>query len=51
MIDETGLEVLREQPRIDVNTPSMAMCDDFRAAVEEGTHSVRMSRAIFGYLA
>jgi hypothetical protein len=30
---------------------SMAMSDDFRVAVEKGTHSVRISRAIFGHLA
>jgi uncharacterized pyridoxal phosphate-containing UPF0001 family protein len=29
----------------------MAMSGDFRIAVEKGTHSVRMSRAIFGHLA
>jgi uncharacterized pyridoxal phosphate-containing UPF0001 family protein len=51
MIDETGLEVPGEQPTVDLDTLLTGMCDDFRAAVEEGTYSVLMSRAIFGYLA
>jgi hypothetical protein len=51
MIDETGLEMQREQPTDDLDTLSMGTCGDFRVAVEKGTHSVRMSRAIFGHLA
>ena len=51
VLDETGREVQREQPTVDLDTLLTGMCDDFRAAVEEGTYSVRMSRAIFGYLA
>jgi uncharacterized pyridoxal phosphate-containing UPF0001 family protein len=51
MIDETGPEVQREQPSVDLDTLSMGTCDDFRVAVEKGAHSVRISRAIFGHLA
>ena len=51
MIDETGLEVQREQPTDDLDTLSMGTSGDFRVAVEKGTHSVRISRAIFGHLA
>jgi hypothetical protein len=51
LVDETGLGVQREQPTVNLDTLSMGTCDDFRAAVEEGSHSVRISRAIFGHLA
>lgn len=40
----------REQPSIDLGVLSMGMSDDFRVAVEEGATSVRIGRAIFGYL-
>ena len=51
VLDSTGREVQREQPTVDLDTLSMGMCDHFRVAVERGTHSVRIGRAIFGHLA
>jgi uncharacterized pyridoxal phosphate-containing UPF0001 family protein len=50
MLDETGPEVQREQPMVDLDTLSMGMSDDFRVAAEEGAPSLRISRVIFGHL-
>jgi uncharacterized pyridoxal phosphate-containing UPF0001 family protein len=41
----------REQPTVELDTLPMGMSDDFRVAIEEGTTSVRIGRAIFGNLA
>ena len=51
MIDETGLEMQREQPTVDLDTLSMGTSGDFRVARRKGHSPVRMSRAIFGHLA
>jgi pyridoxal phosphate enzyme (YggS family) len=40
-------ELQREQPEVDLQTLSMGMSDDYRVAIEEGTTSVRIGRAIF----
>jgi uncharacterized pyridoxal phosphate-containing UPF0001 family protein len=51
LVDYTGPELQRDQPTVDLDALSMGMSDDFPVAVEKGTHSVCISRAIFGHLA
>ena len=51
VLDEAGLEVQWERPRVDLDTLPMGMSDDFRVAAQEGTRSVRISRVIFGHFA
>jgi len=43
--------VQRAQPTVDLGTLSMGVSDDFRVAIEDGSTSVRIGRAIFGHLA
>jgi hypothetical protein len=51
LVDSTGLEVEREQLTLDLDTLSMGMSVDFRVAVKEDAHPVRISRTIIGRLA
>ena len=51
VLDEAGLEVQWEGPRVDLDPRSMGMIDDIRVGVEKSAASVRIGRAIFGYLA
>jgi hypothetical protein len=47
VLDETGPDVQRELPTVDLDTLSMGMSDDFRGAVEAGGPSARQPRHLW----